>query len=116
MKNGNKRSPDISFFAKERLQGLDDLPIGFLEGAPDLVVKILSPTNTIEEIDEKLIEYFENGARLIWVINPRQNYVLVYRSATEPDRLLKLTDQLDGEEIIPGFSLPVSQLFQSRSF
>jgi Uma2 family endonuclease len=116
MKNGNKRSPDISFFAKERLQGLDDLPIGFLEGAPDLVVEILSPTNMIEEIDEKLIEYFENGARLIWVINPRQNHVLVYRSATEPDRLLKLTDQLDGEEIIPGFSLPVSQLFQSRSF
>ncbi|OCQ89118.1 hypothetical protein AMR42_18175 [Limnothrix sp. PR1529] len=116
MKNGNKRSPDISFFAKERLQGLDDLPIGFLEGAPDLVVEILSPTNTIEEIDEKLIEYFENGARLIWVINPRQNHVLVYRSATEPDRLLKLTDQLDGEEIIPGFSLSVSQLFQSRSF
>jgi len=55
MKNGNKRSPDISFFAKERLQGLDDLPIGFLEGAPDLVVEILSPTNTIEEIDEQLI-------------------------------------------------------------
>lgn len=54
MKNGNKRSPDISFFAKERLRGLDDLPIGFLEGAPDLVIEILSPTNTIEEIDEKL--------------------------------------------------------------
>lgn len=49
------------------------------------------------------------------MINPRQNHVLVYRSAMEPDRLLKLTDQLDGEEIIPGFSLPVSQLFQSRS-
>jgi Uma2 family endonuclease len=41
MKNGNKRSPDISFFAKERLQGLDDLPIGFLEGAPDLVIEML---------------------------------------------------------------------------
>ena len=42
MKNGNKRSPDISFFAKERLQGLDDLPIGFLESAPNLVIEILS--------------------------------------------------------------------------
>ncbi|NJM77433.1 MAG: Uma2 family endonuclease [Acaryochloridaceae cyanobacterium RU_4_10] len=43
MKNGNKRSPDVSFVAKERLQGLDDLPDGFLDGAPDLAVEILSP-------------------------------------------------------------------------
>ncbi len=50
MKNGNKRSPDISFFAKERLQGMTELPTGFLEGAPDLAVEILYPGNTVEEI------------------------------------------------------------------
>lgn len=116
MKNGNKRSPDISFFAKERLQELDDLPTGFLDGAPDLAIEILSPTNTIEEIDSKLAEYFENGARLVWVINPNQHHVLVYRSAQEPDRLLKSIDALDGEDVIPGFSLPVADLFQKRSF
>jgi Uma2 family endonuclease len=116
MKNGNKRSPDISFFAKERLQKLDDLPTGFLDGAPDLAIEILSPTNTIEEIDSKLAEYFENGARLVWVINPSQHHVLVYRSAQEPDRLLKSVDSLDGEEVIPGFTLPVADLFQKLSF
>jgi len=42
MKNGNKRSPDSFFFAKDRLQGFDDLPIGFLESTPDLVIKMLS--------------------------------------------------------------------------
>ncbi|NJK74661.1 MAG: Uma2 family endonuclease [Oscillatoriales cyanobacterium RU_3_3] len=116
MKSGNKRSPDISFMAKERLQGLDDLPDGFLEGAPDLAVEILSPSNTVEEIDRKLIEYFDNGSRLVWVVHPKQKYVLVYRSAEEPDRLLKSADSLDGEEIVPGFTLSVADLFQKLNF
>ena len=84
MKLGNKRSPDVSFMAKERLQGLDDLPDGFLEGAPDLAVEILCPGNTVAEIHDKLVEYFENGARLVWVIHPKEGYVLVYRSSQEP--------------------------------
>ncbi|WP_253188203.1 Uma2 family endonuclease [Leptolyngbya sp. 'hensonii'] len=116
MKNGNKRSPDISFFAKERLQGMTELPTGFLEGAPDLAVEILSPGNTVEEIETKITEYFDNGARLVWVISPTQHYVLVYRCAQEPDRLLKSVDSLDGEEVIPGFTFPVADLFQKLSF
>jgi Uma2 family endonuclease len=116
MKNGNRRSPDISFFAKERLQGITELPSGFLEGAPDLVVEVLSPGNTVEEMHNKLVEYFDNGTRLAWMIHPSEHYVLVYRSAQEPDRLLKSVDALDGEEVIPGFSLPVADLFQKLSF
>ena len=116
MKNGNKRSPDIAFFAKERLQGMAVLPSGYLEGAPDLAVEVLSPGNTVEEIEDKLTEYFENGSRLVWVIHPTQHYVLVYRSAHEPDRLLKEKDSLDGEEVIPGFSLAIADLFQKLDF
>lgn len=116
MKSGNKRSPDISFMAKERLQGLDDLPDAFLEGAPDLGVDMLSPGNTVAEIHDKLVEYFENGARLVWVIHPKERYVLVYRSSQEPDRLLKSTYSLDGEEIVPGFTLPIAELFQKLAF
>ncbi len=116
MKNGNKRSPDVSFFAKARLQGLTELPDGLLDGAPDLAIEILSPTNTIDEIDTKILEYFANAARLVWVIHPRLHYVLVYRSAQEPDRLLKATDFLDGEEVIPGFTFPVANLFQKLPF
>jgi Uma2 family endonuclease len=116
MKNGNRRSPDIAFFAKERLQGMKTLPSGYLEGAPDLAIEVLSPRNTIEEIDNKLVEYFENGSRLVWVISPTQQYVLIYRSAQEPDRLLKVKDFLDGEEVIPGFSLAIADLFQELDF
>ena len=116
MKNGNKRSPDIAFFAKERLQGMAVLPSGYLEGAPDLAVEVLSPGNTVEEIEDKLTEYFENGSRLVWVIHPTQHYVLVYRSAQEPDRLLKGKDSLDGEEVIPGFTLAIADLFKKLDF
>jgi Uma2 family endonuclease len=116
MKNGNRRSPDISFFAKERLQGMTELPTGFLEGAPDLAVEVLSPGNTVEEIHDKLVEFFENGTRLAWIIHPSEHYILVYRSAQEPDRLLKSVDSLDGEEVIPGFTFPVANLFQKLSF
>ncbi|MEB3190192.1 MAG: Uma2 family endonuclease [Snowella sp.] len=116
MKNGNRRSPDIAFFAKERLQGMKTLPSGYLEGAPDLAVEVLSPGNTIEEIEEKLSEYFENGSRLVWVVSPTQHYILVYRSAKEPDRLLKMQDNLNGEEVIPGFELAITDLFQELDF
>jgi Uma2 family endonuclease len=116
MKNGNKRASDISFFAKERLQGMEDLPDGFLEGGPDLAIEVLSPTNTIAEIEGKIAEYFENGSRLVWVIYPNSQYVLVYRSAQEPDRLLKSSDSLDGEEVVPGFTFVVGNLFQKLSF
>lgn len=115
MKSGNWRSPDISFFAKERLQGMAELPTGFLEGAPDLAVEVLSPRNTVEEIHDKLVEYFENGSRLVWLVHPSEHYVLVYRSSQEPDRLLKSVDFLEGEEVIPGFALPVAHLFQKLS-
>ena len=116
MKNGNRRSPDIAFFAKERLQGMKTLPSSYLEGAPDLVVEVLSPGNTVAEIDNKLVEYFENGSRLVWVISPTQQYVLSYHSAHEPDRLLKMQDNLSGEEVIPGFSLAIADLFQELDF
>lgn len=116
MQNGNTRSPDLAFFAKNRLQGLTTLPTGFLEGAPDLAVEVLSPGNTVEEIDGKITEYFANGTRLMWVINPQQRYILVYRSPQEPDRLLKTADHLTGEDVIPGFSLPITELFQELEF
>ncbi|MFN7565524.1 MAG: Uma2 family endonuclease [Microcystis sp.] len=116
MKNGNKRSPDIAFFAKERLQGLEELPTSFLEGGPDLVVEILSPGNTVAEIEDKIAEYFANGTRLLWVISPGQHYVLVYRSGYEPQRLLTSGDFLEGEEVVPGFTFPVADLFHKLSF
>lgn len=116
MKTGNKRSPDVSFLSKDRLQGLKKLPKGFGQGAPDLAVEILSPSNTTAEIHGKIVEYLENGTKLIWVINPEEEYVLVYKSKPSPDRLLSSVDILSGEEILPEFSFPVADLFPQFDF
>ncbi|MDG2615010.1 Uma2 family endonuclease [Thermoleptolyngbya sichuanensis XZ-Cy5] len=115
MNNGNRRSPDVSFVAKDRLQGLRRLPKGFFQGAPDLAVEVLSPSNTVEEIHEKIVEYFENETRLVWVIHPDEQYVLVYHSPS-PDRLLRLQDSLEGESVVPGFSLAVAEPFEELDF
>jgi Uma2 family endonuclease len=108
-------SPDVAFVAKARLVGLKRPPRGFFPGAPDLVVEVLSPTDTSERMHEKLSLYFAHGARLAWVINPAERNALVYRGP-EADRLLRLSDALDGDDVLPGFHLPLAELFAELSF
>lgn len=115
LKNGNKRSPDIAFIDRERLKGLSRPPRGFFEGAPDLVVEILSPGNTVEEMHQKIVEYFENGTRLLWKIDPSERCILIYRSP-EPERLLRMGDQLEGEDVVVGFVMAVAELFEEWDF
>jgi Uma2 family endonuclease len=114
-KSGNKRSPDISFVSKKRLQGLKRLPKGFFQGAPDLAVEVISPNNTFEELHKKIAEYFENGCKLVWVINADEKSILVYHQP-QPDKLLQVNDNLDGEEVLPGFTLAVKDLFMELNF
>lgn len=110
MKSGNRRSPACSFFSKERLQSLGGIPRGYIEGSPDLAVEVLSDANTVGEIHDRLVEYFENGSRLVWIIHPEEKYVLVYRRP-EPEALKKPGDILEGGEVIPGFALDLSEFF-----
>ena len=116
MASGNRRSPDIAFFTTERLRGISPLPSGYLNGAPDLAVEVLSPGNTVAEIDDKLAEYFANGCRLAWIIHPLQRYVLVYRNAQQPDNLLKDSDRLTGDDVVPGFEVSVETLLEVPTF
>ncbi len=115
MKSGNRRSPDCSFFSKERLRSLGGIPKGYIEGSPDLVVEVLSEVNTVGEIHNKIVEYFENGSRLVWLIHPEEKYVLVYRQP-EPTALKRPGDILEGEEVIPGFALDLSEFFAEPEF
>lgn len=115
MKSGNFRSPDVSFVGKERLKGFKRPPKGFFKGAPDLAVEILSPSDTVEGLHEKIVEYFNNGSHLVWVINPEEQIVLIYHTQ-QPEKLLRKEDNLYGEDIVPGFSLSVSDLFAELDF
>ena len=112
---GHCLSPDAAFVVKVRLAGMKRLPRGFFPGAPDLVVEVLSPSDSSDRIHQKMARYFAHGTRLAWVINPAERNALLYRSP-EADRLLRVTDALDGEDVLPGFRLPLAELFAELSF
>lgn len=116
MKSGDLFSPDISFVTSERWTACQMTKETFFVGAPDLVIEVLSPSDTMGVIDEKFRQYFENGAKLAWLVNPLTRTVLVYHPPVpllhpSADQLLTIHNQLDGESLIPGFKLPISEIF-----
>jgi len=107
---GLVRIPDVSFTSWDRLPGRKrpKTPIPHL--APDLVIEVLSKGNTKPEMTRKLQEYFEAGVRSVWVVDPRKRTVRLYTSVDQS--ILLAEDQaLDGGTVLPGFVLPVRELF-----
>ncbi len=111
MENLNCRAPDISFVRKERLRGLKRREAKFFQGAPDLAVEVLSPSNTRREVDERLSDYFSSGAQLAWVIDPELELVEICHSPTSR-RLLGPAAMLEGEQLLPGFQYSIADLFK----
>lgn len=111
MKSGNLRSTDYSFVAQTRAKQMKlKSPRGFLHGSPDLAIEVLSPNESAKSIAERMAEYFENDTKLAWVIDPDAKTIAVYRSAT-PDKMLHSGDTLDGERVVPGFTVSVDDVF-----
>jgi len=108
---GLVRVPDVAFFCWDKLPGrlLPSKPIPDL--APDLAVEVLSKSNTPEEMERKLGEYFLAGVRLVWMIDPRKRTAEVYTSPDAPAATLDETQVLDGGNVLPGFKLPLAELF-----
>lgn len=100
---------DVAFVSHERLKEAGSLE-KFFAFAPDLAVEVLSPSNTVDEIDEKVMLYFAAGSRAVWVFNPRRRNVKAYRSPNDV-RILTAADTLDGEDVLPGFRLVLADLF-----
>jgi Uma2 family endonuclease len=107
---GLVRIPDVSFVSwsqlPERYYPTEPIP----DLAPDLAVEVLSEGNTAGEMKQKVKEYFDAGVRLVWLIDPATRTATVY---TSPDDSRRLTegDVLDGGDVLPGFRLPLKQLF-----
>jgi Uma2 family endonuclease len=108
---GLVRAPDVSFFCWDKLPGrvLPTEPIPDL--FPDLAVEVLSEANTPEEMERKLREYFLAGVRLVWIIDPRRRLAEVYTSPDAPAATLDETQSLNGGNVLPGFTLPLAELF-----
>lgn len=105
------RLPDAAFIERGRLPGgtVPREPVPDL--VPDLVVEIISQSNTPREMERKLHEYFGARVRLVWYVDPQARTVRVYR-APEQFTFLDESGALDGEDVVPGFSLPIREWFE----
>jgi Uma2 family endonuclease len=103
------RGADVAFISHERFAQVQSK--SFLGVCPELIVEVMSPDDTWTEVNEKLEEYFAVGAKLIWVLDPRRQRLHVYRTLTDLD-VLTVQDTLTGGEVLPGFQVPVAELFE----
>lgn len=102
-------APDAAFIRKERLS--PDLPdAGFVRIPPDLVVEVRSPEDALAELYEKAREWLAGGVQLVWLVDPVRQVVEVWRSEGIVHTLTN-ADILSGEDILPGFEMPVRELW-----
>jgi Uma2 family endonuclease len=102
------RAPDVAFVSKARLKPLTGK---YYEGAPDLAVEVVSPTDAASNIRRKVTEFLQAGTRLVWVTYPDGKYIDVYRPGLKVE-ILQVDDTLDGGDVLPGFRLPVREVFK----
>ena len=110
IRRGRVRMPDFGYISWERLPGgeLPDDPIS--DAVPNLAGEVISKSNTPKEMDRKLEDYFKAGVELVWFIYPKTQTALVYTSPTTKKEVPK-TGTLDGGKVLPGFKLPLKNLF-----
>lgn len=101
------RGPDVAFVRRDRLP--QPIPNTYLEFAPDLVVEVLSHNDRPGEVLAKVGDWLDAGARLVWVVDPERRLARVYR-ADGTEFMLAETDQLLGEDVLPGFSCTLASI------
>ncbi len=108
--NGARRSPDVAWVEKSRIEALNPDPDKFLPLAPDFLIELRSATDSLSKLQQKMLEYQANGVRLGWLINPQNRQVEIYRSNSERQTLIDPI-QLSGEDILPGFVLDLTTIW-----
>lgn len=106
----NVRMPDVCYVSYERLPPREEEPGKVLEVAPELVVEVLSDSNTKAEMDRKLREYFAAGVRLVWYINPRTKTAEVY-TAVDCGEHVPAEGSLLGRHVLHGFEVALRAVF-----
>lgn len=107
---GLVRIPDASFVSWNQLPGRRVPRVSIADLAPDLAVEVISPSNTAREMERKLQEYLATGVRLVWYVLPEPQEVHVHTA--EQHDVLTIDQELSGGEVLPGFALPLRQLFE----
>jgi Uma2 family endonuclease len=104
-------APDVGFIAKARIT---KLPERFIPLAPDLAVEVVSPTDSVLDAQRKAMKYIAYGTPLVWILYPKVEAADVCRPSQQGDMSIQriTTDgMLDGGDVLPGFSLPLRDLF-----
>lgn len=102
--------PDVVFISRARLPHGDARAVVPFRAAPDLAIEVLSPRQRRDRFRKKLSFYLEHGVRLVWVVDPRAETVTVHRPGAAPV-VVRAGDTLDGADLLPGFTLPVADIF-----
>jgi Uma2 family endonuclease len=100
---------DVTYISAETIQRQTEEST-LIDGIPVLVVEILSPNDSMEEVEEKIDVYLTFNVPLVWIVNPHRRTVTVYQPGREPV-LYTVRDDLPGEPHLPGFRIPVARLF-----
>jgi Uma2 family endonuclease len=109
--SGNKRGPDVSFIRSGRLPR--GKPAPFLELVPDLAIEVLSPGDSPRAVLDKVGEYLQAGVQLVIVIDPQRRKAAVHRSLSDV-REINADGELDGEDVVPGFRCPLTDILPAE--
>lgn len=101
------RGPDLSVVLFPRAAQIGP---GFFPGSPDLAIEIVSPSDTYDEVHDKIDDYLSLGTHEVWVVRIKQRSIAIHRKGA-PIQLFKQGETLGSSEVLPGFSLPISDLF-----
>jgi Uma2 family endonuclease len=105
------RSPDAAWVSNERWQGLSQQEQKqFPPLCPDFVIELKSESDQLPGVQKKMQEWLDNGCRLAWLIDPQTETVYVYRPGLEVETISSFSGELPGGEVLPGFSLQLSEL------
>jgi Uma2 family endonuclease len=103
------RVPDIAFIRTDRARGLD--PEALIQGAPDLAVEVISPTDLAEDVSRKVHQYLAAGCRAVWVLYPKERRVYIHQPGG-PTVTRWAPESLDQPDVLPGFSISIADIFK----
>ena len=105
------RAPDAAFVRAERADSVNRRARGFFPGPPDLAVEVISPNDRLTEVNEKVADWLAAGTLAVVVVNPRNLTVRIHRSPTDVV-VLNEGDVLEVQDVVPGWRMAVSEIFE----
>jgi Uma2 family endonuclease len=104
------RGPDVSYWSAERIP-LNEKPVGYPDPPADLCVEVVSPSDRISQLRKKAAEYLNCGVRMVWIADPEDQTVTIYRQPGE-GRVLSDDAEITGEDVLPGFRCRIGEFFK----